>query len=71
MDETAIWNKGEIMNCNDRKLLRKIYCEEREYVIRGRRMTDLESKIFHGWTDLLNGVSQKEIDEILKPYIKK
>jgi hypothetical protein len=59
------------MNSDERKQLRKICCEEHKDIIRGRKMTDLESKIFHGWTDLLNGVSQEELDEILEPYIKK
>lgn len=59
------------MNSEERKQLRKICGEEHSDIIKGRRMTDLESKIFHGWADLLNGASQEEIDEILKPYMKK
>jgi hypothetical protein len=59
------------MNNDERKQFRKMYCEEHEDIIKGRRMTDLESKIFNEWTDLLSGVDNEEIDEILKPYMKK
>jgi hypothetical protein len=59
------------MNSNDRKQLRKICCEEHSDIIKGRRMTDFESKIFHGWTDILNGISEEELNEIFESYIKK
>jgi hypothetical protein len=35
------------MNNDERKQFRKMYCEEHEDIIKGRRMTDLESKIFN------------------------
>jgi hypothetical protein len=38
-------------------------------VIRGRRLTDLESHIFNEWQDLNCGVNDKVIDEVLKPFI--
>lgn len=38
--------------------------------IRGHRMTDLESKIFHGWQDL-NCISCEEINKVCKPFLNK
>jgi hypothetical protein len=35
-----------------------------EKVIKGRRMIDLESKIFHGWQDL-NLISIEELNRII------
>jgi hypothetical protein len=28
-------------------------------------MTDLESKIFHGWIDILNTIDEEELTEII------
>jgi len=53
------------MKENKRKQLRKKYCEEHLDIIRGRRMTDLESKIFHGWIDILNTIDEEELTEII------
>lgn len=50
--------------------LRKKYCEEHVDIIKGRRLSDLESKIFHGWTDILNGIDEKILNEVVKKYIK-
>ena len=36
--------------------------------IKGHRMTDLESSIFHGWQDL-NCPSKEEIEDATAPYI--
>lgn len=46
---------------------KKILLEEQGDTIKGRRMTDLESKIFHGWTDVLNTIDEEEINKILTP----
>lgn len=43
--------------------------EENLDIIRGKRMTDLESKVFHGWTDILHTIDEKELNEVLKNYI--
>ncbi len=45
------------------------YDDFEDDIIRGRRMTDLKSRIFYGWTDL-NTIDEKELNEVLKPYIK-
>jgi hypothetical protein len=39
------------------------------YIIRGHRMTDLESAIFHGWQDLNCGVDDEIINEVFAPFI--
>lgn len=38
-------------------------------VVRGRRMTNLESNIFHEWQDL-SGFNQEELDRVVKPFLK-
>lgn len=37
-------------------------------IIKGHRMTDLESKIFHGWQDL-NIIDDEIINEVVAPFI--
>lgn len=58
---TTIPNRG--------KNVRSKRGEEQLDAIRGYRMTDLESEIFHGWQDL-NCVSNEEINEACKPFLK-
>jgi len=57
------------MKQDEKIQLRKKCCEESEEIIRGRRMTDLESKIFHEWTDILNYINEEELNEILEKYM--
>lgn len=50
--------------------LRKKCCEEREDIIKGRRLSDSQSKIFHGWIDILNVIDEEALSESVKDYIK-
>lgn len=72
--ETLIkFNNGStiktIPNCGEN--IRSKRGEEQLDIIRGRRLSDLESEIFHGWQDLYSGISDEVLNDVIKPFMKK
>jgi hypothetical protein len=49
---------------------RKKCCVEHNDIIKGRRMSDLESNIFHYWVDVLYIIDKEELDRILEKHLR-
>jgi hypothetical protein len=52
------------------KKLREKCCGEHSDIIKGRRMSDLESNIFHYWVDILYIIDEEGLNKVLKKYFK-